>query len=110
MKTTVLAAAAFVLAVAATAGAQSVELTLDEAVRRAVEHNPDLAIVKLDTEVEAAQVGQSKSAYIPTLSTTLGRSTNTLPASNFLLGTGGIDTRDWFSAAGVRQRVPFGNG
>jgi outer membrane protein TolC len=110
MKIVFLAAAALVLTTASSARAQSVGLTLDDAVKRAVEHNPDLAIVGLATEVEAAHVAQSQTAYTPTLSTTLGRSSNTTAPTNFLLGTKGVDTRDWFSSAGVRQRVPFGNG
>lgn len=110
MKITIVTAIALLLITAAPARAQRVELTLDDAVRRAVEHNPDLAIVKLSTEVEAAHVAESRTAYVPTLSTVLGRSSNTTPPSNFLLGTTGVDTRDWFSSAGVRQRVPIGNG
>jgi outer membrane protein len=110
IKSTTIAAAVCVLAVAIPAHAQSIPLTLDDAVQRAVQRNPDLAIVKLATEVEAAHVGESQTAYTPVLSTTLGRSSNTTPPTNFLLGTQGVDTRDWFSAAGVRQRVPFGNG
>ncbi len=110
MKSTRIALAVCALAAAVPAHAQSISLTLDDAVRRAVEHNPDLAIVKLASEVEAAHVGESQTAYTPMLSTTVGRSSNTTPATNFLLGTQGIDTRDWFSSAGVRQRVPFGNG
>ena len=35
------------------AAQDTLQLTLDDAVRRAVEHNPDLAVVRLDTEVEA---------------------------------------------------------
>jgi outer membrane protein len=110
IKSTTIAAAVWVLAVAIPANAQSIALTLDDAVQRAVQRNPDLAIVKLATEVEAAHVGESQTAYTPVLSTTLGRSSNTTPPTNFLLGTQGVDTRDWFSSAGVRQRVPFGNG
>src|SRR5689334_710028 len=102
MKITVMTAAALVLAVAAPAGAQTVSLTLDQAVLRAVEHNPDLAIVKLATEVEAARVGESQTAYTPMLSTTLGGSSNTAPPTNFLLGTQGVDTHDLFSSVGVR--------
>ena len=102
---------------AATASAQTpptapdtLPLTLDDAVRRAVEHNPDLAVVRLATEVEAAHVGETRTAYTPMFSTTLGRSSATAPPTNFLLGNGGVDTRDWFSSTGVRQRVPWGNG
>jgi len=85
-------------------------LTLEDAVRRAIDHNPELSIVRLGTEVEAAQVGASESAYAPVFSTTLGRSSSVTPPSNFLLGTSGVDTRDWFSSTGVRQRVPWGSG
>ena len=85
-------------------------LTLDEAVRRAVEHNPDLAIVRLGTEVEAARVGESQGAYAPVFSTTLGRSSNVTPPSNFLLGDRGVDVNDWFSSTGVRQRLRWGAG
>ncbi len=89
---------------------EALELTLDEAVRRAIEHNPDLAIVRLDTEVEAAHVGESRGAYTPLFSTTLGRASTVTPPSNFLLGDRGVDVNDWFSSTGVRQRLRWGNG
>ena len=44
----------------ADAGRETLRLTLDEAVRRAVASNPDLAVVRLGTEVEAARVGESR--------------------------------------------------
>jgi outer membrane protein len=89
---------------------ETLQLTLADAVQRAVEHNPDLAIVRLGTEVEAARVGESKGAFTPVFSTTLGRSSNVTPPSNFLLGDRGVDTNDWFSSTGVRQRLPWGAG
>src|SRR3954464_2542107 len=96
--------------VAAQTEAPALILTLDEAVRRAVDHNPDLAVVRLGTEVQAAQVGESRTAYTPVLSSTFGRSSNVTPPISALLGSSGVDTRDWFSTTGVRQRVPWGNG
>src|SRR5207237_2682717 len=90
--------------------AATLRLTLDEAVRRAVENNPDLAIVRLDTEVEAAHVGETRTAHTPVFSTTLGTSGITTPPSNFLLGDRGVDNNDWFSTTGVRQRLPYGGG
>jgi outer membrane protein len=93
-----------------TAPAEPLSLTLDDAVRRAVEHNPELTVVKLDTEVEAAHVGESRTAYTPMFSTTFGRSSITTPPANFLLGNAGVDTRDLFSSTGLRQHVPWGNG
>ena len=92
----------------ASAQTQAIQLTLDEAVRRAVENNPDLAIVRLGTEVEAARVGESQGVFAPVFSTVLGRSSNVTPPANVLLGNGGVDVHDWFSSTGVRQRLPWG--
>jgi outer membrane protein len=91
-------------------GVETLALTLEDAVRRAVEHNPDLVVVRLDTEVRAAQVGQSQGAFAPVFSTVLGRSSNVTPPSNFLLGDRGVDLNDWFSSTGVRQRLKWGAG
>jgi multidrug efflux pump len=88
----------------------TLRLTLDEAVRRAAENNPDLAIVRLGTEVEAARVGESRGAFAPVFSTTLGHSSNATPATNLLLGDRGVDVNDSFWSTGVRQRLPFGGG
>jgi outer membrane protein TolC len=96
------------------AGAQSarpaLDLSLEDAVRRAVERNPDLAIVRLDTEIEAARVGEARGAYAPVFSTAFGRSRNVTPPTNLFLGTAGVDEKNWFSSTGVRQRVPWGGG
>ena len=90
--------------------AEALTLTLEDAVRRAVDHNPDLVVVRLDTEIGAARVGQSQGAFAPVFSTVLGHSSNTTPPSNFLLGDRGVDLNDWFSSTGVRQRLKWGAG
>ena len=121
MRTTLRLAILFALAAAGRAAGQTIEpaaqppaaalaLTLDEAVRRAVDHNPDLTVVRLGTEIQSAQVGESRTAYTPVFSSSFGRSSNVTPPTNALLGVSGADTRDWFSSTGVRQRVPWGNG
>ena len=116
------AAACVVVALAATVSAQAtppqhqhdpastLSLTVEEAVRRAVENNPDLAIVRLGTEVEAARIGESRSAFLPVVSSTVGRSSVVNPPSNLLLGTGGVGVNDLFSSTGIRQRLPWGSG
>jgi len=88
----------------------ALQLTLDDAVRRAIENNPDLAVVRLGTEVEAARVGESRGAFAPVFSTQVGRSSIASPPSNLLSGERGVDVDDWFSSTGVRQRVPWGSG
>lgn len=89
---------------------EPLRLTVDEAVRRAIEHNPDLALVRLGTEVEAARVGETRSAYTPVFSTVLGRSSSATPPSSLLFGENGVTVDDWFTSTGVRQRLPWGSG
>jgi outer membrane protein TolC len=88
----------------------TLQLTLAEAVRRAIDNNPDLASVRFGTQVESARVAQSESAYTPVFSTVIGASSNVTPPSNFLLGESGVDTNDLFSSTGVRQRLARGSG
>jgi outer membrane protein TolC len=91
-------------------GPDTLQLTLEEAVRRAIDNNPDLASVRFGTQVESARVAQSESAYTPVFSTLIGASSNNTPPSNFLLGENGVDTNDLFSSTGVRQRLAKGSG
>lgn len=95
---------------AANDSAATLRLTLEEAVRRAVEHNPDLAIVGLNRETSAARVDEAGGAFVPLFSTTLGRTGDVTPPSNFLFGERGVSVNDWFSSTGVRQRLPWGGG
>jgi HAE1 family hydrophobic/amphiphilic exporter-1 len=105
-----LAVAGVLLATPADAQVEPLRLTLEDAVRRAVEHNPELAIVQLGTEVEAARVGESRGVFTPVFSSQLGRSSTATPSASLLAGEGGIDIDDWFSSTGLRQRLPWGSG
>jgi outer membrane protein TolC len=110
-----IAAALIAVLLATTASAQTdtgsaLALTLEDAVHRAVENNPDLVIVRLGAEIEAARVGESRGAFAPVFSTTMGRSSTVTPPANVLLGNRGVDVNDWFSSTGVRQRLPWGAG
>lgn len=89
---------------------QTLNLTLEDAVRRATEHNPDLAIARLNTQVEVERVSETLAAFAPVFSTVLGRTSNAAPPSNFLLGERGVDTNEVFSSTGVRQRLARGSG
>jgi outer membrane protein TolC len=98
------------VAVAQGATGSALQLSLEDAVQRAIEHNPELAIVRLDTDAGAARVAESRGAFVPVVSTTAGRSRNTTPPANALSSSAGLDVNDWFSSSGVRQRVPWGGG
>ncbi len=88
----------------------TLQLSLDDAVRRAVDNNPDLAVVRLGVEVESARVSESRSAYVPMFSTTFGRSSSATPPSNVFVGDQSVDVHDMFSSTGVRQRLPWSSG
>jgi outer membrane protein TolC len=98
------------LAQADRSDAAALDLTLEDAVRRAMENNPDVAVVKLGTEVSAARVGESLGAYAPVFSTTFARTSNTTPPSTAFVGDSGVDVKDLFSSTGVRQRLRWGSG
>jgi outer membrane protein TolC len=85
-------------------------LTLDDAIRRAADNNPDLAVVRLGTEVDAARVGESRGVFAPVFSTQFGKSSSVTPPSSSLVGERGIEVNDLFSSTGVRQRLPWGSG
>jgi outer membrane protein TolC len=87
---------------------RTMPLGLSEAVSRAIQNNPDLAVARLGTEVEAARVGESLGSFAPMFSTQLGRSSAVTPPSNSLLGARGVDVDDLFSSTGVHQRLPWG--
>jgi outer membrane protein TolC len=85
-------------------------LTLDDAVRRALDRNPDLSVARLETEAGAVRVAQSRGAFTPLFSTVAGRSSSTAPPTSLLTGERGLETGDWFSSTGVRQRLPWMSG
>jgi outer membrane protein len=88
----------------------TIQLTLEDAIRRAKEYNPDLAVTRLATQAENARVDEALSAFVPMFSSIVGRSSNVSPPSNFLLGDRGIDSNDLFSSTGIRQRLARGSG
>jgi outer membrane protein len=87
---------------------ETIRLTIDDAVRRAIEQNPDLAVVKLGTDVEAEHVSEAQSAYRPVFVSSFGRSNLAVPSSNPLTGDAAFETSDLFSSAGIRQRLQWG--
>jgi outer membrane protein TolC len=102
---------ALLIAAPAAAQVETLQLTLEDAVRRAVENNPDLAIIRLGTEVEAARAGESLGAFAPVFSTVVGRSSTETPPATSLNGDQRIGIDDWFSSTGVRRRqvLPWGS-
>jgi outer membrane protein len=69
------------------------ELSLDEAVKRALESNADITVEKLNPEAAGQSVREVQGAYDPFLSLTVSRGSTTTPATNVFSGGDKVDTR-----------------
>lgn len=85
----------------------TLRLTLDEAVRLALEHNPELAADRLDPQISDMRVAQAVSAYAPSVTTTVQRNGQLSPPTSFLIGAQGTRTDAYTSNVGVSQRLPW---
>src|SRR5689334_10342191 len=68
------------------------ELSLDEAVKRALENNADIAVEKLNPEAAAQSVREVEGSYDPLLSAQVSRGSNTSGATNIFAGGDLVDT------------------
>ncbi len=90
-----------------------VPLTLEDAVKFALDRNLDIAVQRLNPEINDIAVLSVRSVYNPTLTSTIGpQSATLLPASQTQLGAGGAaivqDTMTY--NGGVAQNIPWGGG
>jgi outer membrane protein TolC len=99
-----------VITAAPFASAQSsqtpLRLTVDEAVRLALENNVDLAADRLDPQISDLRVAAAAGAFRPALNSTVQRNNQLQPPTSFLIPT---PTRNdvMTSNVGVSQRLPW---
>ncbi len=93
----------------ASAGAV-LRVTRDEAVRMAVENNPDLAGDRLDTAISQERLNAAKAAYVPTLQTGVSRNSQLQPPTSLFSGTEGLEIGVWSGTANIVQLMPWGGG
>jgi outer membrane protein TolC len=87
-----------------------VELTLDDAVMRALDRNLDIAVERLNPEVQDYNIARLRNAYKPTLNSTFFQQSRVQPPTNQLNG-GNIVTNDTSTYnAGIGQALPWGGG
>ena len=99
------------LALAATASAQTntpatLRLTVDEAVKMALEHNVDLNADRLDPQISDTRVAAAVGAFKPSLNTSVQSNNQLQPPASFLIPTA-TRTDVVTSNAGVAQRLPW---
>jgi outer membrane protein len=84
-------------------------LSVDEAVQLALEQNLNLQVQRLDPQLQDLGMAQIRSAWTPTLSSTISNSSATSPISNVFAGASNQLTNKSFGANfGVNQLLPWG--
>lgn len=88
----------------------TVELTLDEAIARALERNLDLAVQRLNPQVFDLTLAQQLSAYRPTLNSNFSTNSRTSPSSTQLDGGEAVVSDTNVFNGGMSQAVQWGGG
>jgi HAE1 family hydrophobic/amphiphilic exporter-1 len=98
---------------AATASAQTpaqapetLRISVDDAVKMALDHNVDLNADRLDPQISDTRVAAAAGAFLPTINTSVQSNNQLQPPSNFLIPTS-TRTDVMSTNAGVSQRLPW---
>ena len=83
---------------------RTLPLTVDEAVRMALDNNVDLRADRLDPQISDTRVAAAVGAFKPTLSSSVQRNSQIQPPQNFLIPTP-TDTSVITSSVGLNQRL-----
>ncbi len=105
----VIIAATFAAPAAAQAPASTpatLRLTVDEAVRMALDQNVDLTAARLDPQIGDTRVAAAAGAFKPSLTSSVQQNNQLQPPSSFLIPTS-TRTDVSTSSAGVTQRMPW---
>ena len=91
----------------------TIALTLDDAVRFALERNLDIAVQRLNPQLQDIAVATARTFYGPTLTSTLGQNQNVnAPTSQLQLsqGGGGVTNRTSTYNVGLTKNFTYGGG
>ncbi len=95
-------------------GAQpTVALTLDEAVKLALDRNLDIAVQRLNPQTFDFSLAGLQATFRPTLTSTLSQQSNTNPSTQTISGAAagtGIETQTTAWNGGLAQNLPWGGG
>jgi outer membrane protein len=94
---------------AAVPGEQVRRLTVDEAVRLALENNLGIQIARLNPQIQDLAVALARTAWAPTGTSTVQSSSANTPNNSFLSGAGTKTTNGRLgSNVGITQQTPWG--
>ena len=90
----------------ATSTPATLRLTVDDAVKLALDHNVDLAADRLDPQISDTRVAAAAGAFKPTINSSVNSNNQLLPPSSFLIPTA-QRTDVVTTNAGLAQRLPW---
>ena len=91
-------------------GDQVVRITRDDAIRLAMDNNPDLAVSRYDPAISQAQLAAARGVYMPVVETGVQRNSQLQPPTNLFAGDQGLQTDVWSSTVALNQLMPWGGG
>jgi outer membrane protein len=97
----------------AQAAAPKVPLTLDDAVKLALDRNLDIAVQRLNPQITDLAYASIRAVYYPSLTSTIQSQSQTNPSTNTIAGgtvATGIDNGTTLFNGGIAQSVPWGGG
>ncbi len=88
----------------------SVELTLDDATARALERNLDIAVERLNPQLQEFNLARLRAAYRPTASSTIGHRAVIQPPTSLLNGGTIVQNDTTTYNSGISQALPWMGG
>jgi outer membrane protein len=86
-------------------------LSIDEAVKLALEQNLGIQIQRIDPQIQDVGVAQARSFWAPSISSSISRQSQSSPSSSALSGGVGatsIDSGNFATGVGLSQTLPWG--
>ena len=94
------------------AGAAGTPVSIEEAVRMALENNLGLQIERLNPQIQVLGIARATAVYAPTLFSNLNRRSATAPPGDFLSSGGAaiVTNSNFGTTGGVQQQISLGGG
>jgi outer membrane protein len=83
-------------------------LSIDEAVRLALEQNLGIQIQRIDPQISDVGISQARSFWAPQLNTFFSRQSQSQASTNSLAGGNTVDNGTFASQVGLQQTLPWG--
>jgi outer membrane protein TolC len=87
-----------------------IQVSVDDAVRMALENNLGIRAERLSPQLQALAIAQTRANYAPLLFTNATKNSNSNPPQNFLAGNNFVTNAGFRSNAGVAQSLKWGGG